>query len=286
DRWLEKADLDSLELLGSVGEPINPEAWKWLFEKVGRGKCPLVDTWWQTETGGIMISPAPGIELLPLKPGSASWPMPGIDATVVDDAGKPSPTGEKGHLMIRKPWPGMMLTVYNDAERYKSTYWERFPGCYETGDFAVCDSEGYFWVLGRSDEVLKVAGHRLGASEIESACVSHPAVAESAAVGVPDDIKGESIVVFATLKEGHTASDELAQDLKQHLRTVIGAVATPKHIYFAKQLPKTRSGKIMRRLMKAIIADQPLGDTSTIEDEASTEEVKRAYKQFKTILKG
>ena len=284
-RWLKNTNLKSLQVLGSVGEPINPEAWLWYFDNVGGKRCPIVDTWWQTETGGIMISPAPGIELVPLKPGSATFPLPGIDADVVNDEGVSVPAGEKGYLVINKPWPGMTLTVYKDPKRYEEAYWGKFPGRYYTGDYAVKDSEGYFWILGRSDEVLKIAGHRLGAAEIESACVSHHAVAESAVVGKPDPIKGEAILIFAILKEGYEPSEELSTSIKAHIRKVIGPVATPERIYFTAKLPKTRSGKIMRRVLKAIVTETPIGDLSTLEDEASTEEAKKAFHEFKKILK-
>ena len=281
EEWLRKHDLSSLKILGSVGEPINPEAWLWYFEKIGGGRCPIVDTWWQTETGGIMISPAPGIELVPLKPGSATYPLLGIDADVVDEEGKPTPPGVRGYLVIRKPWPGMLMTIYGDPERYKKTYWSRFSGLYFAGDYAIKDKDGYFWILGRADEVLKIAGHRIGTAEIEGAIVSYPAVAEAAVIGKPDPVKGESITVFVILKEGFTPSDDLAKEIKGHVRKVIGPVATPDEIYFVKSLPKTRSGKIMRRVLKAVALNMPLGDLSTLEDEASVEEVKRAYEELK-----
>ena len=232
-----------------------------------------------------MISPAPGIELLPLKPGSATLPLPGIAAEVVNETGQPVPSGTKGYLVINKPWPGMMMTIYKDPKRYKETYWSKFPGRYYTGDYAVMDSDGYFWVLGRADEVLKIAGHRLGAAELESAAVSHPAVAESAVVGTPDPVKGETILMFAILKEGYKPSAELASNIREHVREVIGPVATPERIYFTGSLPKTRSGKIMRRVLKAIATKTPIGDLSTLEDEASTEEVKRVYHEFKELMK-
>ncbi|MDI6821480.1 MAG: acetate--CoA ligase [Actinomycetota bacterium] len=283
--WLEGRDLGSLKILGSVGEPINPEAWLWYFENIGGKRCPVVDTWWQTETGGIMISPAPGIELVPLKPGSATLPLPGIEVDVVDEKGRSVPTGVKGYLVINKPWPGMMMTIYKDPERYKDTYWSKFPGKYYTGDYAIKDGDGYLWVIGRADEVLKIAGHRLGAAELESACISHPAVAESAVVGKPDPVKGETILIFAILKEGYKPSEELASQIREHMRKVIGPVATPESIYFTAKLPKTRSGKIMRRVLKAIVTKSLIGDLSTLEDEASTDEVKKAYQEFKELLK-
>ncbi|RLI28617.1 MAG: acetate--CoA ligase, partial [Candidatus Hecatellales archaeon] len=284
EEWVEKHDLSSLQILGSVGEPINPEAWLWYFEKIGKERCPIVDTWWQTETGGIMISPAPGISLVPLKPGSATFPLPGIDAEVVDDHGNPCPPGVRGYLVIRKPWPGMLMTLYKDPERYKKTYWSRFPGMYFAGDYAIKDEEGYFWLLGRADEVLKIAGHRIGTAELESAIVAHPAVAEAAVIGKPDPVKGETILVFAILKEGVQPSKELEAELRDYMRKTIGPVATPEAIYFVRSLPKTRSGKIMRRVIKAVALNQPLGDLSTLEDEASVEEVKKAYEEFRKAM--
>ncbi len=285
-KWLKKHDLSSLEILGSVGEPINPEAWVWYYKNVGGEKCPIVDTWWQTETGGFMISPAPGLVLVPLKPGSATLPLPTIEAEVVNEKGKPAPTGVKGHLVLKKPWPGMLMTLYGDPQRYKEVYWSRFPGVYYTGDYAIRDADGYFWLLGRADEVLKIAGHRIGTMELESALVSHPAVSEAAAVGKPHEVKGESISFFAILKQDYKSSDKLKQELKQHVRKVIGPVATPEEIYFVHSLPKTRSGKIMRRVLKAVLMDMPIGDLSTLEDEASVAEVKKAYEEFKKLLKG
>ncbi|MFP4559081.1 MAG: acetate--CoA ligase [Archaeoglobaceae archaeon] len=272
--WIKKYDLNSLKILGSVGEPINPEVWEWYYTHIGGERCPIVDTWWQTETGGIMISPAPGLELVPLKPGSATMPLPGIDAEVVDEAGKVIPPGEKGYLVIRRPWPSMLLGLYGDPERYKETYWSKIKGVYFTGDYAIKDDEGYFWILGRSDEVLKVAGHRMGTSEIESVIVESPFVAEAAVIGVPDPIKGEAIVVFAILKEGYRPEDGLKEDIVKELRKQIGPIATPKSIYFVDKLPKTRSGKIMRRVIKAIFEGQSVGDLSTLEDKTSIEEIK------------
>jgi acetyl-CoA synthetase len=286
EKWLKKHDLSSLEILGSVGEPINPEAWIWYYKNVGGERCPIVDTWWQTETGGFMISPAPGLVLVPLKPGSATLPLPSIEAEVVDESGKPAPTGVKGYLVLKKPWPGMLMTLYQDPQRYKEVYWSRFPNVYYTGDYAIRDADGYFWLLGRADEVLKIAGHRIGTMEIESALVSHPAVSEAATIGKPHEVKGESISIFAILKQGYEPTEELKQELKKHVREVIGPVATPEEIYFVHSLPKTRSGKIMRRVLKAVLMDMPIGDLSTLEDEASVEEVKNAYEEFKKLLKG
>jgi acetyl-CoA synthetase len=281
EEWPQKHDMSTLELLGSVGEPINPEAWHWYYKNIGGERCPIVDTWWQTETGGIMISPAPGIETVPLKPGSVGLPLPGIDAQVVDDKGEPTKPDEKGLLVIKKPWPGMLMTIYQNPDRYRQGYWERFPGIYYTGDYAVRDSDGYFWMLGRADEVLKVAGHRLGSLEIENAMVSHPAIAEAAAVGKSDPVKGEAIVIFCILREGMEGSDELKQELRRFARTEVGPVASPEEIYFVGKLPKTRSGKIMRRVLRAVASDEVVGDVTTLEDGTSIEEVKHAYEELK-----
>jgi acetyl-CoA synthetase len=281
EEWPRRHDLSSLELLGTVGESINPEAWLWYFRNIGGERCPIVDTWWQTETGGIMISAAPGIELLPLKPGSAGFPLPGIDAAVLDETGKEAAPGERGLLVIRKPWPGMLVTLYGDPERYKETYWGRFPGMYYTGDYAVKDEEGYFWILGRADEVLKVAGHRMGTLELENAAVSFPAVAEAAAASRPDPIKGQAIVIFAILRDGYEPSPELAKQLSQHMRKVVGPVATPDRVFFVEKLPKTRSGKIMRRVLRAVASEQPIGDVTTLEDGTSVDQVRAAYEELK-----
>jgi len=284
--WIKKHDLSSLKTLGTVGEAINPEVWEWYYKHIGNERCPIVDTWWQTETGGIMISPVPGLGLVPLKPGSATLSLPGIDAEVVDDSGNPVAAGIKGYLVIRKPWPGMLMEVYKDPVRYKETYWSRFKGMYYTADYAMKDDEGYFWLLGRADEILKVAGHRIGTVEIENAVVATPFVAEAAVVGVPDPVKGESIVVFVILKEGYKPGDSLKKGITDTIRKLIGPVATPREIYFVAKLPKTRSGKIMRRILKAIVQDVPIGDVTTLEDEASVEEVKATYEEFKSMLKG
>lgn len=283
EEWLEKHDISSLELLGSVGEPINPEAWHWYYKYVGKERCPIVDTWWQTETGGIMISPTPGIEPIPLKPGSATFPLPGIDVAVVDANGKELPPGETGYIVIKKPWPGMLLDIYGDPKRYQETYWSRFPGSYYAGDFAMRDGDGYFWLLGRADEVLKIAGHRIGTTELEDAIISHPAVAEVAVVSKPDEVKGEALVLFITLKEGRVPSAALKKEIAKHLRDAIGPIVAPDEVYFVDSLPKTRSGKIMRRVLKAIASGQNLGDLTTLESEGSVEEVKRAYESLKGV---
>ncbi|MFO7996286.1 MAG: acetate--CoA ligase [Dehalococcoidia bacterium] len=281
EEMLKKHDLSTLELLGSVGEPINPEAWLWFYRHVGGEKCPIVDTWWQTETGGIMISPSPGIECLPLKPGSAALPLPGVEADVVDEAGKPVPPEQRGTLVVKRPWPGMLVGIHGAPERYKKAYWSQFPGVYYTGDCAVKDKDGYFWILGRSDEVLKVAGHRIGTAELEDAAVSFPEVAEAAVVGKRDPVKGESIVIFATLKEGIEPYADLEKKLAVHIRRVVGPVAVPDEVHFVAKLPKTRSGKIMRRVLKAVANNTSIGDLTTLEDESSVEEIIKAYQELK-----
>ncbi|MBI4283527.1 MAG: acetate--CoA ligase [Chloroflexi bacterium] len=279
EQWPQKHDLSSLELLGSVGEPINPEAWLWFYQHIGGERCPIVDTWWQTETGGFMISPAPGIECVPLKPGSATFPLPGVDAEVVDESGQPVPPETRGLLIIKKPWPGMLIGIHNNPERYQQAYWSRFPGKYYTGDYAVKDREGYFWILGRADEVLKIAGHRIGAAELEDAAVSHPRVVEAAVVSKADPIKGEGFVIFARLKDGTEPTPSLKQDLINHMRKSVGPIATPEQIYFTSKLPKTRSGKIMRRVLKAIAEKANIGDLTTLEDEAAIKEVLRSFQE-------
>ena len=279
------SDLSSLRLLGTVGEPINPEVWRWFFDVIGKGKCPIVDTWWQTETGGAMISSVPGLETFPLKPGSATKPIPGIDASVVDENGKDVAAGTKGYLVIKEPWPGMMLTLWGDDEKYKTVYWSKYKSMYYPGDFAIKDMDGYFWMLGRADDVLKVAGHRLGTAEIESGFVSHKTVAESAVCGIPHDVKGESIITFLVLKEGIVPTQELKDELIQHIRKVVGPIAAPDQLYFVSRLPKTRSGKIMRRLLKAVSMDETIGDVSTLEDEAAVDEVRSAFAELRQTIK-
>ncbi len=281
EEWLAKYDLDSLDLLGSVGEPINPEAWLWYFKHVGGERCPIVDTWWQTETGGILISQAPAIELPPAKPGSASFPLPGIEPQVVNEKGEPAAPGERGLLVIKKPWPAMLMTLYGDSERYKEVYWSRFPGNYYTGDYSIQDEDGYFWLLGRADEVIKVAGHRLGTLELENATVAFGPVAEAAAVSKPDTVKGEAIVIFAILREGYEPSSELEKEIKDHIRKTIGPIAAPERVFFVGKLPKTRSGKIMRRLLKAVATGTVIGDVTTLEDGASVDEIKTAYEALR-----
>jgi acetyl-CoA synthetase len=274
-------DLSSLRLLGSVGEPINPEVWMWYFRTIGKENCPIVDTWWQTETGGIMISACTGIEIVPMKPGSGTYSLPGIDAVVVDENGKPVTPDKKGYLVIRKPWPGMLMTLWRDDEKYQNTYWRKFDNnTYFTGDYALYDVDGYLWLLGRSDDVLKIAGHRLGTMELESAFVSHRAIAEAAVTSRPDEKKGESIIAFLVLRTEFAAlsDQQLRDELANHIREKVGPIATPGEIYFVNKLPKTRSGKIMRRLLKSISSgSSTIGDVSTLEDGTSLEEVRQAY---------
>ncbi len=270
-------DLSSLRLLGSVGEPINPEAWLWYHEYIGKGHCPIVDTWWQTETGMIMITPLPGVT--PLKPGSASFPFPGIEADVVDDQGQPTKAGQRGFLVIKSPWPAMLRTLYEDNERYEYTYWKQYPNLYFTGDGAWKDADGYFWIMGRVDDVLNVSGHRIGTMEVESALVSHHAVAEAAVIGKVHEIKGHAITAFVTLKEGVEGSDQLVQELKSHVGKMIGAIARPEEIFFTYELPKTRSGKIMRRLLRDIAENRELGDVTTLMDPQVVAAIKDGFKE-------
>ncbi len=263
DEWPHKHDLSSLRLLGTVGEPINPEAWLWFYKHVGGERCPIMDTWWQTETGGFMITPLP---VVPLKPGSATRPFFTIQAEIVDDAGQPVKPNEEGYLTILTPWPGMARTIYGDPDRYIQTYWSRFPGRYFTGDSARVDEDGYFWIIGRVDDVIKVSGYRLGTAEVESALVSHPAVAEAAAIGLPHEVRGNAIHVFVILRSGYEGTPALAEELRQHVGKVLGPIARPERVEFVARLPKTRSGKIMRRVLKARALGLPEGDLSTLEE--------------------
>lgn len=266
EKWTQAHDLSSLRVLGSVGEPINPEAWIWYHENIGKGKLPIVDTWWQTESGGILISPLP--YATPLKPGSATFPLPGVEACVVDKDGKEVEPNVGGFLVIKKPWPGMLRGVWGNPERFKQQYFQGFPGAYESGDGARRDPEGYFWIMGRVDDVVNVSGHRMGTAEIESALVAHPAVAEAAVVGMPHDIKGQAIYAYVTLAADREESEELLKELRMYVRKEIGPIASPDVIQFAPGLPKTRSGKIMRRILRKISAGDTatLGDTSTLAD--------------------
>jgi len=275
-RWGEeypkRCDLSSLRLLGTVGEPINPEAWVWYWKVIGGGRCPVVDTWWQTETGHILISPLPGITVC--KPGSATFPFPGIDAEVVNDKGEPA---QAGYLVIRKPWPGMLRGIYGDPERYQRQYWSQNPGVYFTGDGCKRDKDGYFWLLGRIDDVMNISGHRVSTMEVESALVDHPAVAEAAVIGRPHEIKGQAIAAFVTIKHGIPTSDALKDEIKQHVAKKIGALARPDDVVYAAELPKTRSGKIMRRLLRDVAEGRALGDTTTLADPAVVATLKTQY---------
>ena len=278
DGWPAKHDLSSLRLLGSVGEPINPEAWMWYRKQIGGDRCPIVDTWWQTETGAIMISPLPGAT--PTKPGSATRPLPGIAADVVLKDGTPCKANQGGFLVIKKPWPSMLRTIFGDHERYAQTYFGEVEGCYFAGDGARKDEDGYFWVMGRVDDVINVAGHRLSTMEVESALVSHPKVAEAAVVGRPDDLKGQAIVAFVTPRQGMVADEALARELREHVVAQIGALARPEEVRFAEALPKTRSGKIMRRLLRDIASgSKAKGDTTTLEDQGVLERLAQAFAQ-------
>ncbi|MBN8582813.1 MAG: acetate--CoA ligase [Anaerolineae bacterium] len=263
ESWPNKHDLSSLRLLGSVGEPINPEAWKWYHRVIGKEKCPIIDTWWQTETGSFQITPTP---VVPLKPGSGTRPFFGQKAEIVDEQGNPVPDDTEGYLTLLRPWPSMLRTIYGDDERYASQYWSKYPGRYTTGDSAKRDKDGYYWIIGRVDDVIKVSGHRLGTAEVESALVSHPAVAEAAAIGLPHDVKGQAIHTFVLLRAGFAPSAELAEELRQHVATHMGPIARPDDVKFLDKLPKTRSGKIMRRVLKARAQGLPEGDISTLEE--------------------
>ena len=281
DEWIQKHDTSSIRIMNSVGEPINPEAFRWIHHNVGRDKVPFGSTWWMTETGGILISHTPGLYMVPMKPGTNGPAILGIEAGVVDDNGQEQKALERGYLVIRKPWPGMPLTIHKDPDRYREVYWTKFPGNFFPGDYAVRDEDGYFWILGRADEVIKVAGHRLGTYELESALIQHPAVAEAAAVAVPDEVKGEVPVAFVILRTAQQPSERLNGEIRDWVRENVGAVASLKQIFFVSKLPKTRSAKIMRRVVHAVVAGQPIGDVTTLEDEASVEDVKRAYLDLK-----
>ena len=279
-------DLSSLRLLGTVGEPINPEVWKWYYTTIGKSKCPIIDTWWQTETGGMLISALPGIETIPLKPGSGTRSIPGVNIDVVDENGDAVPSNTKGYLVIKNPWPGMLLTLWGNDEKYKTVYWSKYPNFYYPGDYALKDDDDYLWLLGRADDVLKVAGHRIGTAELESCIVSHELVAESAVCGIPDEVKGEVIIAFVVLKHGVSENSEIIEkELLNKIRNDIGAIATPKQIYFVSKLPKTRSGKIMRRLLKSIANNEEIGDVSTLEDGAAVTEVKSAFDEIQKSIK-
>src|SRR3954463_7181496 len=271
-QYPEAHDMSSLKLLGSVGEPINPEAWVWYWQHIGGGRCPVVDTWWQTETGGIMISPLPGVTTL--KPGSATFPLPGIGAEVVDEQGNKIERGG-GYLTLTRPWPGMLRGIYGDPERYKQTYWSRFEGRYFAGDGCKLDDDGYFWLLGRVDDVMNISGHRVSTTEVESALVDHPKVAEAAVVGANDDVTGQAIMAYVTVKGGTETSPAFGEELRQHVAKKIGPTARPKTVIFTDELPKTRSGKIMRRLLRDVAEGRALGDTTTLADPAVVDEIKK-----------
>ena len=271
----QRHDLSTLRLLGSVGEPINPEAWVWYWQNIGLGNCPVVDTWWQTETGSIMIAPLPG--LTTLKPGSATRPFPGIEAEILDEAGNTVGPGGGGYLTIKRPWPSMLRNIYGDPQRFKDTYWSRFPGIYFTADGAKLDEDGYFWLLGRVDDVINVSGHRIGTMEVESALVDNLKVAEAACIGKDHEVKGQAIVAFVTLKDEVAMSDDVITELKAHVAGKIGAMARPDDIHFAAELPKTRSGKIMRRLLRDVAEGRALGDTTTLADPAVVDSLKSQY---------
>jgi acetyl-CoA synthetase len=272
DAWPAAHDLSGIRLLGTVGEPINPEAWIWYHEKIGGGRCPIVDTWWQTETGGIMITPLPGATTT--KPGTATVPFPGIDATILDERGEPA---ESGYLAITSPWPAMLRGIWGDEARYRETYWSKWPNTYFPGDGARIDRDGYVWIMGRVDDVLNVAGHRIGTMEVESALVDHPAVAEAAVVGRADEIKGQAVAAFVSVVDGIQTSDELREELREHVTKQIGAIAKPTDLIFAAELPKTRSGKIMRRLLRDVAEGRALGDTTTLADPAVVHSLQQRY---------
>lgn len=269
----EKRDLSSLRLLGTVGEPINPEAWMWFYKHIGNEKCPIVDTWWQTETGMIMLSPLPGVTNL--KPGSCTIPFPGTKIEILNRAGQAVQDGEVGFVAITEPWPAMLRTIYGDDNRYKDTYWGTWPGKYFAGDGAKVDEDGYFWIIGRVDDVINVSGHRIGTAEVESALVEHPSVAEAACIGKTHEVKGQAIAAFVTLREGFTQSDQLVSELKNYIATKIGAIAKPDELYLTEELPKTRSGKIIRRLLKDIAEGRSIGDTTTLADSAAVEALQK-----------
>lgn len=279
-------DLSSLRVLGTVGEPINPAAWKWYYENIGRSNCPIIDTYWQTETGGFMIAPSMALGLPPLKPGSATFPMPGVEPVILDENGHELGAGEKGYIAYRRPWPGMFLTLNNDPERFRKAYFEKYPGMYYCGDYAIRDADGYYWLLGRADEVLKVSGHRLGTIEIEDALISSKEVAEAAVFGKPDTVKGEVIVAFVVLKDEYRGDTQVVSSLRKRIREELGPIYVPEEIHVVKTLPKTRSGKIMRRVVKAVALNQLPGDISTLENSASVDEIREAIEAFSKEAEG
>jgi acetyl-CoA synthetase len=275
DEYPQRHDLSSLRLIGTVGEPINPEAWVWYYKVIGGERCPVVDTWWQTETGAIMISALPGATTL--KPGSATFPLPGLEADICDDAGNKVGVPGGGYLVLSRPWPSMLRGIWGDPQRYKDTYWARFQGKYFAGDGAKRDDDGYFWLLGRVDDIMLVAGHNISTTEVESALVDHPAVAEAAVVGRTDATSGQAIAAFVTLRAGVEPGDDLAAELREHCAKLIGPIARPSSILFTEELPKTRSGKIMRRLLRNVAEDEVLGDTTTLADPTIVDGIKSKY---------
>ncbi|MEM0140148.1 MAG: acetate--CoA ligase [Ferroplasma sp.] len=276
EKYPEAHDLSSLRLLGTVGEPINPAAWHWYYHVIGNDRCPIIDTYWQTETGGFTIAPTTAFGIPDLKPGSATFPLPGIDADIFDENGKSVKSDEKGYIVIKKPWPGLMLTVNNNDKRYVETYFSKYPNIYLMGDYAIRDPEGYFWLLGRSDEVLKVSGHRIGTIEVEDALVATKEIGEAAVFGKPDTIKGDTIIAFVTLRDGYKFVPDIIEKFKKEIRSTLGPIMVPEEIHVVDALPKTRSGKIMRRVIKAVYLNQLPGDVSTLENEASVDEIKKA----------
>ncbi len=285
DEWPRAHDLTKLRILGSVGEPINPEAWRWYSRNIGNDQLPIVDTWWQTETGGIMISATPGLGNYMVKPSANGLPLPGVEPDVINEEGQRAQAREKGYIVIRRPWPGMLAGVWGDPDRYISTYWSKFAGIYYPGDYAVRDEDGFFFILGRADEVLKIAGHRIGTREIEDVLISFPGVAESAVIGVPDPVRGEVAVAAVVLRQGYQPSDELKKQILSHIKNNLGSLVIMKDIYFVTKLPKTRSGKIMRRLIRSVLAGQQTGDTTTLEDETSLDELRKVIAEFENEVK-
>jgi len=286
--YVKKHDLSTLRVIHSVGEPINPSAWRWLFQVVGNGRAPVGSTWWMTETGGIMISHLPGLMLVPMKPGTNGYPLLGVEADVLDESGNPVRPGERGYLVLKNPWPGMPAAptgIWGDHERYVKTYWSKYPGLFYAGDYAVKDKDGYIWVAGRADEVMKVSGHRIGTYELESVLVSHRAVSEAAVIGVPDQVKGEVPFAYVVLKVGNQPSEEMRKELMDWIRNNYGPIGLPKALFFVTKLPKTRSGKIMRRLIRSVATNSPLGDITSLEDVGSVDEVKQAYDEFVKSIK-
>ncbi len=286
EKYPDMHDLSSLRVLGTVGEPINPAAWKWYYDVIGKSNSPIIDTYWQTETGGFMIAPPLGLGLPPLKPGSGTFPMPGVDPVILDENGKEVPAGEKGYIAYKKPWPGIFLTLNNDPERFRNTYFTKFNGKYYCGDYAIKDEDGYYWLLGRADEVLNISGHRLGTIEIEDALIASPEVAEAAVFGRPDKVKGEVIVAFIVIKQDSEKDGEIVGKLRSRIRSELGPIYVPEEIHVVGALPKTRSGKIMRRVVKAVALNQMPGDISTLENSASVDEIKAQIDSFRKLTSG